>query len=342
MRISSVAAGAVIVVLAGCSTAPVVPDVALFGETVTKIGEADAKSAAAKSLPSRVAAARRADFAANDVFYQTSDRADCNYTDERLVLVAGRFSERCKLVPVMLVGDDVIVAASQYDSFADQEAAGRVVGAGNQTLLSEHLGYGIRSDLIAYSKALSELATTDDPAKLGASTGAAFDALTGLKDTVSAAASKDGKAAPASDLRAPSKTFFSVLATEVAETMRYRRLRAIVEYADPFVQQSAVQLSVLTFESERAAIDPKAEALLRAVDDTEAGNPASLKAAEDARAEMIDIDEKAKFGRYAGIGRAHAAILAALNEPADFDRLADANTRIVALAEAIRDFAEEL
>ena len=44
MRKLSVGLVAVVLGVAGCSTAPVVPDVANFGKTVSAIGSADAKS----------------------------------------------------------------------------------------------------------------------------------------------------------------------------------------------------------------------------------------------------------------------------------------------------------
>ncbi len=342
MRFKLIILGALGIGLAGCSTAPIVPDINSFGQAVTGITSADAKTAKAKSLPKRVADARREDFAAEKVLYSLSDPILCSYSDQQLNLVRQKFSDQCKLVPMKLRGDELIVVASEYDSFAAQEAAAHVVAARNEALLKEHLGHGIRADLLAYSKALSELATTKEPAKLGASTGAAFDALTGLKDTVSAAAKSDGKSAPASSLRAPSKSLLTLAATEIAEAMRYRRLRSLVEFADPFVQEASVQLSVLTYGGERAGFETKSTALSNAIGDADVSSANDLKTVEEAHKALLDADDKARFRVYSQIGNAHSAILAALKAPQDYDRLSDANARIIALAEAIKNFAEAI
>ena len=343
MRKLSVGLVAVVLGVAGCSTAPVVPDVANFGKTVSAIGSADAKSPQAKSLPGRVAAARRADFAANNVIYALSDPSLCAYTGQQLNLTNVSFAEQCQLVPTTLdAGGETVIAASEYDSFEAQEAAGVVIPASNETLLQEHLGHGIRRDLIDYANALNELATTNEPAKLGTSVGSAFNALTGLRDTVSAAARSDGKPAPASQLRAPAKSLFSLVATEVAETMRYRRLKALVEYADPFVQEASVQLTVLTYREVGLGFEQQSDTLANLIFEVDPGNSAGLEQIETAHAALLSADEKAKFRAYSGIGNAHAAIRAALNAPQDLSRIADANARIVDLAEALKTFAEAL
>ncbi len=325
--------------LAGCSTGHLTPDIATFGKTVQEIGTRDANSPAGKSLAGRVAAARRADFAAANVLYGTSNRDACQYNRPELAIAAERFDEACALVPLKLVDDEPVAAASEYDPASVQAAAQVVIPAGDVALLREQLGYGIRTDLVAYSQALAALAESQDPAAIGTAAGNAFDAITGLQDAVSAAASPTKTAAPSGPARKPARTFVATLAREIAETLRYQRLKSVVDAADPYVTTAAVQLSILTYEGERASLEGQAATMMSAVDDSNVGSEADLARIEAAHAAMADADGKAAFRRYAEIGRTHRAIRDALDGPADIARLSEANKRIVALATAFKELA---
>jgi hypothetical protein len=326
-------------IAAACSTGHLTPDIGKFGETVGAIGTRDANSAAGRSLPDRVSSARRADFAAAGVQYGTSDRDACEYNRPDVAIAAQRFDEACALVPLKLVNNEPVTAASEYDPVSVQAAAKHIVKARNIPLLREQLGYGIRTDLIAYSQALTALAKSDDPAAIGTAAGNAFDAITGLQDAASAAASATGQPVPAGSARKPARTLVSTLSREVAETLRYKRLKSVVESADPYVTVAAVQLSILTFEGEKASLEGQSARMMEAIDDLSAGSEANLAEIEASYAAMADADSRAAFRGYAEIGRTHRAIRAALNGPADIKRLSEANKRIVALAVAFQDLA---
>ncbi len=333
-------AAAALPLLGACSTGHLTPDITNYGKTVEAIVAEDVKTPAARSLPDRIAAQRRIDFAASRVIYGSSDREACSYDRPDVAADAPAFRDSCTLVPRILVGDDLQVAASEYDPAAAQAAADVVINAGDDALLREQLGYGVREDLVAYGKALAELASTTDPAATGVAVGQAFDAITGLKDSLSAAASETGQPAPPSAIRQPARTLVSTLVGEIAETLRYRRLKSVVQSADPFIQQASVQLAILAFRGEGAALEAKAARMTDALAEQEPGSAASLAEVEAAHAALATADGKAAFGRYAEIGRAHRAIREALEAPADLDRLRAANQRIIALAEAFKAVAE--
>lgn len=328
--------------VAGCSTGYIAPDIAKFGQTVEAVGARDAATPAGRTLAARVAAARRSDFARHGVQYGTSDRDACEYNRPDVSVAAQPFGEACTLVPFALVNNELVVAASEFDPMAVQAAAKVVIPAQDGTLLREQLGFGIREDLVAYGTALIGLAKSDDPAAIGTAAGQAFDAVVGLQDAVGAAQSETGEAPPPSPVRKPARTFFTTFAREVAETLRYRRLRAIVEAADPFVTTASVQLAILTFGKEEPALVSQSSRLMAAIDSETAGSEANLAEIESAHTAMSDADAKAAFRGYAEIGRTHRAIREALDAPADLDRLSEANRRIIALAEAFKDLAEAI
>jgi hypothetical protein len=331
---------AVLLLLGACSTSHLTPDIASYGKTVEAIIAEDAKTPAARSLPARIAAQRRQDFAAHRVVYGFSDREACAYDRPDVAADGSAFAEACSLVPRILVGDDLRVAASEYDSGEAQAAADVVIDAGDIALLREQLSYGIREDLVAYGKALADLAGTTDPVATGVAVGKAFDAIAGLKDSLSAASSETGQPEPPSAVRQPARTLATTLVGEIAETLRYRRLKSVVEAADPFIQQASVQLAVLAFGSEGADLEAQSATMTDAIANQVPGSATSLAEAEAAYAALSSADAKAAYGRYAGIGRAHRTIREALDAPADLDRLRDANKRIFALAEAFKAVAE--
>ncbi len=241
------------VFLVSCSTSGIAPDVANFGDTVVKIAGRDARSPDAKTLPARVATARRADFAAANVQYQASDRDACEYN--RPDLDTARFSDACRLVPVILVNDRLATAASEYDPEPIQNAAEVVVKAGNTALLQELLAGDIREALVEYAKELETLATTKDPSEIGTAAGKAFDAVTTLKDATTAASTRTGKPPPPSATRKPRRNLITRAATEAAELLRYRALTEVVRSADPCVSAAAVQMAALTFRGEAPELE---------------------------------------------------------------------------------------
>lgn len=343
--------GASVAVFA-CSTSRFVPKIDTFGSTVVGIADRDRRTPAGASLATRAAAARLEDFAAAQVRFTAPgfgegelSEADiaaigaCDYVRRDVNARPPTFREACAIVPRDPQGR---VVASHFDDFAVQEAADRVVPvqAHNRPLLREFLGFGIRDDLKGYAEQLSLLATADTPEKIGAASGDAFGALLGLRDAVGAAASETGTAPPATPRVTAAKTLVPLLSREIAETLRYRRLKAIVRAADPVVQRAAVQLSILAYEAEAGELERIAAAFQAERMPDDWGSLRNLRATEAAWERLARADETAAFRAYVGIGEAHHAILESLSAPSSFERLDEANRRIFQLADALKAFAE--
>lgn len=322
------------VVLVGCSTSYLMPDIGAFGSAVANIVDADKASPSANSLPGRVAAARRSDFAAARVLYSQSNEAVCSYNEP--ALRPQPFSTGCVLVPMWLdpSSDELVIAASQYDTLLQQVSARHVIPAGNQELLKELLAFRLRDDLLSYATQLQSLAQATEPADISTSLGVAFDAISKLGDEISRAEVVTGT--EHSDRRATRKTLATTLASEVLETWRYNLLKSLVHEADQNVQAAATQLAILTYRTEQTGLRKKKDEFEASSLNQVPGSASSLKKIEDRHVALAKADQKASFRRYAAIGQTHGAIVQALNAPADLERLAAANKRIVALAEAIK------
>ena len=83
----------------GCSTAQVTPDIETFGKAVTKIVKDDRATSAAKSLPDRVAEARRQDFVRAKVVYASEDRGECSYSRPAIAVQGKPFDEALGKLP---------------------------------------------------------------------------------------------------------------------------------------------------------------------------------------------------------------------------------------------------
>ncbi len=321
------------ILLMGCSTNKVTPDIAAFGGAVETIAKKDRKAARKRGLPERVAAARRVDLAAVNAVYTTNNPEACSYTYPSLATAPPRFKAACKLVPKNEKGQ---VVATMFDPLAKQEAADIVAPTRNKALLREHLTLKIVRDLEQYASGLKTLAESTLPGEIGKSTSKAFSAAAGLSDTVRAVAAAEGTAAPK---RTVVGSLLSIGARETAEAARYRRLRNIVEYADPFVQKATVQLATLTFQREKGALGPLADEFQEGLSDFDGGTEAGLARIDKAYAALADADKSAHFRIYSDIGLGHRAIVESLSTRASIKELTRANDRIDELSKAVKALA---
>ncbi|MEM6579274.1 MAG: hypothetical protein AAF678_12360, partial [Pseudomonadota bacterium] len=131
------------------------------------------------------------------------------------------------------------------------------------------------------------------------------------------------------------------LTTEVAETARYRRLRSLVNYADPFVQKAAVQLGQLAFIGEKSDLQPLSDQFQEQLNSFDATGVGGLARVEKAYADLAKADAKASFRIYSDIGLTHRAIQKSLNDAASIEELTEANKRIFALAEAVKAVVDD-
>lgn len=325
----------VAVSLMGCSTNNITPDIAEFGDAIETVTKQDNQAAKKSGLPKKVAAARRADLAAAGAVYTTSDPEACAYVQPQLRIAPPRFNEACRLIPRDVNGQ---VVATIFDPMPVQEAADRVAPTRNEALARKYLALRITEDLELYAAGLIELSDSELPEDIGKSTSKAFGAATGLIDRVRAFAEIDKDPSPK---RKEIGNLLSIAAREAAETARYRRLRAIVDYADPFVQKATVQLATLAFQEEKGALEPLAGELQEGLNDFDGGTPAGLARIEQAYANLTKADKSAHFRIYSDIGLGHRAIVESMSPKASIIELARANERIVALAEAVKALAEK-
>lgn len=347
-----IAAACLIGGLSACSTTHLVPRIDEFGGSVTSIAARDNTPAVERSLGERVAAARLRDFAREGVRFVTPGFGDddpgaaeqaaiaaCDYVRPDVARVPQRFRTGCRLVPL---NRQERPAASVFDSYVVQSAVRPqdVVQTSDVPLLKEYLAFRLREDLKAYSEAILELATSREPEALGTASAQAFDAVVKLRDAIGMAASPTGTAPPPDPRRQAARTLIPLLAEEIAETLRYRRLRQTVEFADPFVSRAAIQLSILAYEREAAVLERRADTFQaeRLPDDW--GSLRNLRATEAAWEALAKADDGARYRTYSEIGATHRAILESLRAPSSIERLNDANKRIFELAEAIKAFAE--
>ena len=321
--------------LMACSTNTITPDIAEFGDAVETVTKKDSQAAKKRGLPKRVAAARRADLAAANAVYTASDPEACSYTYPSLAIAPPRFSEVCRLVPKNAQGQTV---ATLFDPIAVQEAADVVAPTQNKPLAREFLALKITEELERYAAGLVDLSDSELPEEIGKSTSKAFDATTKLIDTVRAMAEVDGKPSPK---RKEIGKFLTLGIREVAEAARYRRLKAIVDYADPFVQRAAVQLATLSFQREKAKLGPLADEFQEGLNDFDGGTQAGLARIEGAYATLAKADKSAHFRIYSDIGLGHRAIVESLGTKASIVQLAKANKRIVELAKAVKALAAD-
>ncbi|MEM6824992.1 MAG: hypothetical protein AAF566_07765 [Pseudomonadota bacterium] len=334
------------------------PRVAEFGATVERITSADQGNAAFKTLGPRVADARLRDFNREGVRFVTPGVGDdpiteseetaitsCEYVRPDLPTNKNRYSERfrsgCALIPLR-VSDEAVVA-SVFDGFEAQSRVGpeNVVQTQNTTLLREFLGFELRRELNEYAIALKALSMSDLPSEIGTASSGAFDAVLGLRDAVGIAADETDTPPPPSNDRVAAQKLVPRLANELAEAARFKRLRDTVQFADPFVQRAALQLTILTYEMEAAKLEGAYRRFEneRAPDDW--GSLRNLKATEASWTALAKADDAARFRVYADIANTHAAILQSLRNPASLAQLSDANTRIFDLIEAARPLIEE-
>ena len=323
------------ILVMGCSTKNITPDIAEFGDAVETVTNRDNQVAKKDGLPKKVAAARRADLAAAGAVYTASDPEACAYVQPQLKIAPPRFSEVCRLVPKDVNGQ---VVATIFDPMPKQEAADRIAPPQNETLAKEYLALKITEDLEQYAAGLIELSDSELPEEIGKSTSKAFGAATGLIDRVRTFAEIDKDPSPK---RREIGNLLTIAAREAAETARYRRLRAIVEYADPFVQKATVQLATLAFQKEKGKLEPLAFEFQEGLNDFDGGTEAGLARIEQAYAKLTKADKSAHFRIYSDIGLGHRAIVESMSTKASIVELARANERIVALAEAVKALVAE-
>lgn len=318
------------ILLMGCSTAKVTPDIATFGGSVEIIAKNDRKAARYRGLPDRVAAARRADLAAANAVYTVTNSEACSYTYPSLTVAPPRFKTACRLVPKNAQGQ---VIATEFNSIAKQEAADIVVPTRNRAVLREHLTLKIVRDLEQYAAALKVLADSNLPGDIGRSTSKAVGAAAGLSDTVRQVAAVQGTSAPSRQVLG---SLLSIGAREAAEAARYRRLRKIVEYADPFVQKATVQLATMAYQREKGRLDPLATEFQEGLNDFDGGTEAGLARIEKAYSDLAEADRTARFRTYSNIGLGHRAIVQSLSKQASIKELTRANDRIDELSKSVK------
>ena len=337
MSISKAFVSVSVLLLFGCSVTPSLPPIEDFADSMGAIVSRSSSLPAAKTLEQRVLNARREDFAKNGVVYGLSDRSACGLAEPPLVLAGASFGDACQLETLSLIGDDLVPAASAYDTDAAQSAAiaagGVVIGAENQTLLKEFRAKQLETQLLDYAEALKALAASDLPSEVGTAAVSAINSVGQLNDTVQTLFNDEASPAPRRD-SIPS--LVGTVTTEVSEAARYSLLKRIVVDSDPTIQRSSLQLGLLAFDLERGNLEPLGVSLQSAVNARGNGTVAGLKAIEDAYDRAASAADNATFRTFVDIGTAHAAIRASLTAPRDLEALAKASERIAALAEAVR------
>ncbi|GAA6165153.1 hypothetical protein NBRC116590_28570 [Pelagimonas sp. KU-00592-HH] len=317
--------------VAACSAASVTPDIEKFSDAVAAAIVAENKNFDEVTFGKKVAKARRLDLVAVGAAYHSSDAEACLHKQPALRVVQKDFAKVCRMIAKDAKGRKV---ATVYDTAKVQETAAYIAPATDKKTAQAFHANGIRNDLDAYAKALKAMAESNNAADLQTSAAEAIGAAGGLVDAVRASEKFTGEGGSAKKLSAVSEVV-GLVAKELAEAAKYRKIRSVVKSADPFVRRASVQLALIAYESEKEGLETTAALLTTALEDFDAGTEAGLAAIEKAHKDIVEADEKARYRIYSDIGRTHAAILKSLTNGGSLEDFQEAQSRIVALLEAV-------
>lgn len=330
---------AALLALAACSGIDVQPQIETFAEAT----EAAAKAVKAKADAPGVE--KKADAAHAKVWAEEGWQiavTGCNgavnlttpSTAEQIAAKGGGapdFDDACDLGP-----RDANNAPPPPDTKADLDPAVRVLNAKRVAL-----------SLGGYAEALGALAASDMPDKAGEALSRAVTAARKLGDAV-VTAGGDKISAERGQVLSTGGTLLTDLGREAFHAYRFAQLKAAVRAADPAVQGAAFYLAEWRHELDKVTLRPRYAALTdkvgaynRAVTDGQ-GAKAEKLAAEilGERRALRKAENAAGWRAFNGIGAAHAALLAALENPRDIDQLVAANTRVIELIGAVDAFVK--
>jgi hypothetical protein len=324
-----------VALLTACSTTAVTPALTTFSTAAETAAKSHLKLVETAQHKTEVQAARLRLLEKEGAAYQEISASDCLYVRPDVRVEPQSFDQSC--TPKLVAADDKVIA-TYFDPPAVQNRAERLVDALPQDidLMRDHEGIQLAKSLQSYAEALANLSASTAPQDISKGLSSTITAVGGLHSVVSSISTREGGTAPNPPDFSRAAGITSVLAREILETKRYQILKRVVTQADPFVRIASRQLAILTFDAERAKIEPVANELREASVSFEAGSAAGIARTERAIEALSKADQQAAFRQFDRLQQAHAAILTSFDAPRSTENLTAANTRINEFLDAVK------
>ncbi len=309
--------------LSACSVAPVRPYIEQFGQSVTSANSKIEQDFEADDLDSQIEMALRKQLASKEGLYELGA---CNPLEPLADFDNGpmKFEANCPKQPVV------------FDPNTGELVATDVGLAEDDPILQERNARKLSRALNSYAEALSDLVAANSKSETAAAASSALSAVGDFVDEASE--NKD----PRRLFSKEGETLVSGLTNEALETYRYGLLKDVVTQADPWVQNAAAGVAAwLNSSADNERVTAAYEVLNEAVDAAQPGSAEDLESIDQAYEAAKKVEESASWRVYWEIGAAHKAIVESFEKPRDFDRLKDANERILDLVEAAKAFSEQ-
>lgn len=310
------------VLVAACSVAPVRPYIEDFSRAVSSATASTERRFDQMRLDEELDALRRATLAQSGALYTLEGCTPLEPLAEDFDNAPGDFEDGCQ------------ISAQSFNPETQEISPATVsLPEGDPRVEARNARNLVRA-LNDYASALDDLVQANSRSETAAAATNALKAVgnfvaSGGSDRTPKLFSREGQ------------TLVSNLTDEALEAYRFRLLRDVTTQANAPVEQATRAVAAwLSRTSDNARVEAAYDALERAVDAAQPGSAADLKAIEDAFENAKSIEESTSWRVYWEIGAAHAAIVKSFAAPADFDRLKDANDRILTLAEVAKAFAE--
>ncbi len=329
--------------VSGCTTEPVRPVIKTFADTVQQAVSAGNSSFTSSDLDARVAAVLRQELAKQRGLYFL-DPEGAGICEPAIpppgpgVAAAPGFDDVCTVRPFAPGPDGTPVAVDLIlPPVRPSEIGPDGALTDTQRTVLEFNARRALTALGEYAAAISDLATSTEPQGVA---DAASAAVTAIGTAASAAAKIGGKPVPrdVQTVISTGSTLLGDLVGEALEARRYALLTEIVRKADPLVADLSRASADWFYIAQHEVLAAPYTALRGALRDSQPGDVAGMIAVQQAEAAARRSEAGADWRVFWQVAVAHHAILESLEEPADFDRLMAANSRIHALVKSTKAF----